>query len=119
MRICRSYTFESAHRLPHVPEGHKCGRLHGHSYRLELVLVGPLDAGGMVLDFAAVDAVAAPLVERLDHHYLNEVEGLENPTSENLCRWVWERLRARLPQLAAVRVSETGRSWAEWDGGAL
>lgn len=116
MKICRKYTFESAHRLPHVPPGHKCGRMHGHSYRLEVELSAPVSEDGMVLDFALVDDAVAPLVRRLDHCTLNEVAGLENPTSENLCLYVWRALRKPLPILSRVRVSETQRSWAEYAG---
>src|SRR5262245_62816978 len=82
--IFKDFTFEAAHRLPFVPDGHKCGRLHGHSFKVTLHVRGPIDAGsGWLMDFAELKEHFAPLHERLDHHYLNEIEGLENPTSEN------------------------------------
>ncbi|HEY0777329.1 MAG TPA: 6-carboxytetrahydropterin synthase QueD [Gemmatirosa sp.] len=106
--IWKEFTFEAAHRLPHVPEGHKCQRLHGHSFRVEVHVRGPL-AGreGWVMDFGDLKAAWAPLDAVLDHHYLNDVPGLENPTSEVIARWVWERLRPSLPGLARIVVRET------------
>ncbi|HUO51789.1 MAG TPA: 6-carboxytetrahydropterin synthase QueD [Gemmatimonadaceae bacterium] len=108
MEIFREFTFEAAHRLPNVPEGHKCARLHGHSFAMTVHVTGPVDArSGWVMDFADVAEQVRPLVERLDHRYLNDIEGLENPTSEVLARWVWERLAPRLPGLSAVTIRET------------
>jgi 6-pyruvoyltetrahydropterin/6-carboxytetrahydropterin synthase len=108
MEISKTFQIEAAHRLPNVPAGHKCARLHGHSFRIELVIDGPLDpALGWVVDFADISAAFAPLRERMDHHYLNEVEGLENPTSENLARYVYDALKPTLPLLHAVVVNET------------
>ena len=100
--------FESAHLLPNVPEGHKCRRLHGHSYVCRLTVRGPLDPqAGWVMDFAEVKAAAEPVREALDHRYLNEVEGLENPTAEYIAKWIWERLAPRLPGLVSVGLRET------------
>ena len=97
MDIFKVFTVEAAHRLPHVPEGHKCARLHGHSFRIELHLSGPVDPqAGWVMDFADVKAAFKPIYERLDHHYLNDIPGLENPTSERLAIWIWERLKPAL-----------------------
>ena len=108
MDVFKIVTFEAAHRLPRVPEGHKCGRLHGHSFRAEIHVGGEVDPQtGWVLDFADIKAAFAPLYERLDHHYLNEIEGLENPTSENLARWIWERLKPSLPGLRRIVLFET------------
>jgi len=108
MEIFREFGFEAAHRLPNVPPGHKCARLHGHSFRVELHARGVVAAeSGWVMDFARIKEAFAPLHERLDHHYLNEIEGLENPTSENLARWIWRRLRPALPELSAIVVRET------------
>src|SRR5882724_4350154 len=108
MEIFREFTFEAAHRLPHVPAGHKCGRLHGHSYRVQLHVSGPVDADkGWVMDFGDLKKAFEPLHELLDHHFLNEVEGLENPTSEVLARWLWRHLRPLLPSMTTVMVRET------------
>ncbi len=118
MRITQAFTFEAAHRLPNVPETHRCHRMHGHSYRVELQLDGAVDpASGFVVDFFDVESAFAPLLGRLDHHCLNEVEGLENPTAEIIAGWIWDRTKPALPQLSAVRVFETPQSWAEYDGG--
>lgn len=108
MEIFKEFTFEAAHRLPNVPPGHKCARLHGHSFRCEIHVCGPVDpAVGWVIDFADIKVAFAPLLQVLDHNYLNEVEGLSNPTSENLARWIWARLAPSLPCLSAVVVRET------------
>ena len=117
MEIFKTFTLESAHRLPNVPDGHKCARVHGHSFRVEIHVSGPVDPHlGWVMDFADVKAAFDPLFQRLDHHYLNDVPGLENPTSENLARWIWSELRPRLPLLAGVVVHETCTSGARYVG---
>lgn len=117
MEIFKEFTVEAAHRLPNVPPGHKCGRLHGHSFRIAIHVTGPIGGdSGWVLDFADIKAAFKPLEERLDHHYLNEVEGLENPTSEVLATWMWERLLPALPQLSAVVVRETCTSGCIYRG---
>jgi 6-pyruvoyltetrahydropterin/6-carboxytetrahydropterin synthase len=108
VEIYKLFTLEAAHRLPHVPEHHKCRRLHGHSFRVEIRVRGPVDpAAGWVQDFADIGRAFQPIYEQLDHHYLNEVPGLENPTSENLARWIWDRLQPSLPLLAEIAVRET------------
>ncbi len=117
MKITQAFTFEAAHRLPKVPESHRCHRMHGHSYRVELVLEGPVDPEtGFVVDFFDVEAAFGPLLLRLDHYCLNEVEGLENPTAENIAVWIWTRTKPVLPLLSAVRVFETADCWAEYEG---
>jgi 6-pyruvoyltetrahydropterin/6-carboxytetrahydropterin synthase len=116
MEIFREFTFEAAHRLPHVPDGHKCSRLHGHSYRVEVHVTGPVAGdSGWVMDFQDIKDAFAPLHNLLDHRYLNEVAGLENPTSENLARWIWGRLAATLP-LSQVSVRETCTSGCVYRG---
>jgi 6-pyruvoyltetrahydropterin/6-carboxytetrahydropterin synthase len=117
VEIFKAFTLECAHRLPNVPVGHKCARVHGHSFRVEIHVSGPVDEHlGWVMDFADVKAAFEPLYQQLDHHYLNEVPGLENPTSENLARWIWQQLMPRLPQLSAVVVHETCTSGARYTG---
>lgn len=117
MEIFKKFTFEAAHRLPNVPAGHKCGRLHGHSFRVELRLDGLIDpATGWVKDFADVKAAFQPFYDQLDHHYLNEVAGLENPTSEHIARWIWLRLKPHLPLLSEVIVHETCTAGAIYKG---
>lgn len=116
-RLVQEFRFEAAHRLPRVPEGHKCARLHGHSYRVEVAVRGPVDeTTGWYIDFYDLEAAFAPLHAQLDHYYLNEVEGLENPTSEVLARWIWVRLRPTLPGLCRVTVYETCDARAEYEG---
>jgi 6-pyruvoyltetrahydropterin/6-carboxytetrahydropterin synthase len=118
MDIFRAFTIEAAHRLPNVPVGHKCSRLHGHSFRIELHITGPVEAhSGWVMDFADVREAFQSTYDQLDHHYLNEVPGLENPTSENLARWIWQQMKPRLPLLAKIVVHETCTSGAVYDGG--
>lgn len=116
-RVFREFGFEAAHRLPRVPEGHKCARLHGHSFRVEVHVEGPLDPGlGWVMDFADLKAAWQPVHDALDHRYLNDVEGLENPTSENLASWIWERLaRGGLP-VSRIVVRETCTSGCVYEG---
>ena len=117
MRIYKELSFEAAHRLPNVPPGHKCARLHGHSYRVEVHVEGAVGSeSGWVMDFADIQAAFAPLHEQLDHYYLNEVEGLANPTAENLARWIWVRLEGRLPGLCEVVVRETCTSGVRYRG---
>ncbi len=108
LELRKTFQFEAAHLLPHLPESHKCRRLHGHSFQAEIVVEGEVDATlGWVMDYADISAAFRPLWEQLDHRYLNEVPGLENPTSENLAVWIWQRLKPALPQLAEVVVAET------------
>ena len=117
MDIFRVFQIEAAHRLPNVPEGHKCARLHGHSFRIEIHVSGPVGADtGWVMDFADLRQAFQPLFDQLDHQYLNDVDGLENPTSENLARWIWQRLAADLPQLSRVVVQETCNAGCVYTG---
>ena len=116
-RLERSYRFEAAHFLPKVPPGHKCARMHGHSYQIDVTIEGEIDPErGWVMDFAAIDEHAMPLVRQLDHQVLNEIDGLANPTSELLARWWWQRLAA-LAGLVEVGVSETPTSRCSYRGG--
>ena len=108
MRLFKEFSFEAAHLLPNVPDGHKCARLHGHSFQVRITIDGPVGASsGWVMDFADIKAAFRPLYDRLDHRYLNEIPGLENPTSEHIARWIWRELIPRLPALVEVEVRET------------
>jgi 6-pyruvoyltetrahydropterin/6-carboxytetrahydropterin synthase len=117
VRLVHEFRFEAAHRLPRVPKGHKCERLHGHSFKIELAIEGPVNPEtGWFLDYGDLWKLWTPLHDRLDHNYLNEIDGLENPTSENLARWIWERVKADLPSLAQVTVFETCDARCEYRG---
>jgi 6-pyruvoyltetrahydropterin/6-carboxytetrahydropterin synthase len=108
MDIFKVFGIEAAHRLPNLPATHKCHRLHGHSFQVEVHVSGALDpALGWVQDFADVGKAFQPLFDQLDHRYLNDIAGLENPTSENLARWIWARLKPALPGLSQIVVRET------------
>ena len=117
MDIFKVFTLEAAHRLPNVPEGHKCSRLHGHSFRVEVRVSGDLDPHtGWVMDYADIKQAFQPLYAQLDHHYLNDIAGLENPTSERLAVWIWEHLKPALPALSEIVVHETCTSGCRYRG---
>jgi 6-pyruvoyltetrahydropterin/6-carboxytetrahydropterin synthase len=117
VEIWKEFTFEAAHRLPNLPPEHKCHRLHGHSFKVQVFVEGPMDERlGWVQDFGDIKQAFKPLYDQLDHRYLNEVEGLDNPTSENLARWIWQRLRPRLEWLSKVVVCETCTSGCIYRG---
>jgi 6-pyruvoyltetrahydropterin/6-carboxytetrahydropterin synthase len=117
MEIFKVFTIEAAHRLPFVPSGHKCGRLHGHSFRIEVHIQGPVDPkSGWIIDFADIKGAFKAIEEQIDHNYLNEVEGLENPTSENIARWIWHKLKLSLPSLSRIVVRETCTSGCIYHG---
>jgi 6-pyruvoyltetrahydropterin/6-carboxytetrahydropterin synthase len=117
MDLFKVFHIEAAHRLPAVPAGHKCARLHGHSFRVEIHVSGEVDAGtGWVMDFADIKGAFAPVFDALDHRYLNDIEGLENPTSENLARWIWQHLKPSLPQLSRIVLHETCTSGCAYAG---
>lgn len=106
--IYKEFMFEAAHKLPHVPKGHKCGRLHGHSFLVRLYLCGKVDPHtGWIMDFSDVKTIFQPIYDQLDHHYLNDIEGLENPTSEVIAAWIWGKVKPLLPLLAKVEIKET------------
>jgi 6-pyruvoyltetrahydropterin/6-carboxytetrahydropterin synthase len=117
MDIFCAYPIEAARRLPNLPQDHPCTRLHGHSFRVEVRVSGEVDEeAGWVMDFADVDRAFQPLLNQLDHRCLNDIEGLENPTSENLARWLWPRLKPDLPGLVEIRIWETHRSGCAYRG---
>ena len=117
MEIFKEFSFEAAHRLPNLPEAHKCFRLHGDSFRARIYVEGPLDSElEWVQDFADIKTVFDPYFQLLDHNYLNEIEGLENPTSEVIAKWIWEKVRPDLPLLSKVVVQENCTCGAEYRG---
>ncbi len=117
MKISQAFRFEAAHRLPNVPQTHRCYRLHGHTYRVEIQLDGPVDPHtGFVADFLELEASVGKLLDQLDHRYLNEVPGLDNPSSENIAIWIFDRIKPGVPVLSSVRVYENEDCWAEYDG---
>jgi 6-pyruvoyltetrahydropterin/6-carboxytetrahydropterin synthase len=117
VEIFKTFTFEAAHSLPRVPPGHKCSRLHGHSYSVTVHVSGPVSqATGWVMDFADVSAAVRPILDRLDHQCLNDIDGLQNSTCENLARWIWERLKPGLPSLAKIVIHETDNSGCVYAG---
>jgi 6-pyruvoyltetrahydropterin/6-carboxytetrahydropterin synthase len=117
IRLSKQFHFEAAHDLPTFPEGHKCRRLHGHSFRFDVVVEGEVDpAIGYLIDYGDIKTVTEPIVKHLDHYYLNEIEGLSNSTSEMLAKWIWEHLKPKLPLLSAIIVYETCTSMCEYRG---
>jgi 6-pyruvoyltetrahydropterin/6-carboxytetrahydropterin synthase len=120
VELVKDFRFEAAHFLPNVPEGHKCRRTHGHSFRGEVAVRGPIDPRlGWVMDFADLKAAVEPLVHRLDHYLLNDIPGLENPTSEILAVWIWRELAGQLPLLTRVTIEETCTSRCHYFGASL
>jgi len=117
MEIFKRFTFEAAHRLPNVPEGHKCARLHGHSYSVEVHISGEPDSKqGWIMDFSDLAQVVNPVIRQLDHYYLHDINGLDNPTSEHIARWIWQKLEGDLPSLSKIVVSETCTSGCSYTG---
>ena len=118
VELVKEFRFESAHRLPNVPAGHKCARLHGHSFVCEVTVRGEVNPQtGWFIDYGDIAEAYEPLRLQLDHYYLNEIDGLENATSENLARWIWERLEGRLRGLYRITIRETCTSRCDYYGG--
>ena len=117
MELRKTLQIEAAHRLPNVPTGHKCARLHGHSWRIEVAIEGPVgNDTGWVMDYADLKAAFQPIHDQIDHNYLNEIPGLENPTSERLAVWLWNELKPRLPLLIELVIAETCTSRCVYRG---
>lgn len=117
VELVKDFRFEAAHYLPNLPDSHKCRRTHGHSFRGEIAVRGPIDPRiGWVIDFADLKRAIQPVIDRLDHYLLNEVEGLENPTSELLAVWIWEKLEPQLPGLVRITIEETCTSRCHYFG---
>ncbi len=107
LEVFKEYSFDSAHMLPNVPPNHKCARIHGHTFIVTIHVSGDLKGDyGWVEDYADISAVVKPIIERLDHQYLNDIKGLENPTSENLAQWIWAEVVGGLPGLSKIIVKE-------------
>jgi 6-pyruvoyltetrahydropterin/6-carboxytetrahydropterin synthase len=120
MELRKTFQFEAAHLLPRLPATHKCRRLHGHSFKVDIVVAGELDDRlGWVMDYADISEAFKPLWNKLDHRYLNEVPGLENPTSENIALWIWKKLKRKLPLLSEVVVAETCTAKCVYNGNGV
>ncbi len=118
MQIYKDFQFDAAHSLPHVPDTHKCKRIHGHTYRARIVLQGPVDSHhGWIEDFGDIKKICKPVIDQLDHYYLNEIPGLENPTAEVIAMWLWERIKPKMPALCEIHLMETPSSGCIYRGG--
>jgi 6-pyruvoyltetrahydropterin/6-carboxytetrahydropterin synthase len=117
MIIYKQFTFDSAHFLPAVPEGHKCGNMHGHTYMLTIFIEGqPKENSGWIIDYGDLKKQIKPVIEQLDHHLLNDIQGLENPTSENLSIWLWHKIKPLVPKLKRIELKETPSSGVIYEG---
>lgn len=117
IELVKDFRFEAAHFLPQVPEGHKCRRIHGHSFRGEVAVRGPIDPKiGWVMDFADLRRAIDPVIAEVDHYLLNDVAGLDNPTSELLAVWIWKRLAPVVPNLFRITIEETCTSRCHYYG---
>jgi|TARA_B110000305_G_C19278109_1_gene557875 6-pyruvoyltetrahydropterin/6-carboxytetrahydropterin synthase len=116
MKLFKEFTFEAAHKLPMVPKDHKCFQLHGHSFKVRVYVQGQVNEIGWVMDFSELKSICKPWIEKLDHSYLNDIQGLNNPTSENIAIWLWNNLITSLPQLSAIEIMETCNSGCLYSG---
>jgi 6-pyruvoyltetrahydropterin/6-carboxytetrahydropterin synthase len=118
LSLSKTFRFEAAHWLPTFPEGHKCRRMHGHSFRFDVVVEGEVDpAKGYLIDYGDIKKICDPIVKQLDHYCLNDIPGLENPTAEMISKWLWDHIKPQLPLLAKIIVNETCTSACEYRGG--
>ena len=117
MNVFKTFTIEAARSLPNLPDGHPCKNIHGHSFKITITVTGNVDnKTGFVMDFGDIDETFNPLLSKLDHSYLNNIEGLENPSSENVCQWIWERLAPSLPGLSQIDIKETDSTGCIYKG---
>jgi len=117
VRLTKDFSFEAAQTLPNVPPAHKCGKMHGHSFKIEISVEGEVDPScGWLYDHSRISRAMDPLLELLDHSYLNDIPGLENPTIENMCRWFWEKLEHQLPGLSEIVIHETPTARCSYKG---
>jgi 6-pyruvoyltetrahydropterin/6-carboxytetrahydropterin synthase len=115
--LARKFRFEASHSLSHLPDDHPCHNLHGHSYALEIEVSGEVDEdSGFLLDYAEIKKAVQPLLDNLDHKHLNDVDGLEKPTTELIARWLWNRIKPALPQLSRIAIQETPTTRCEYKG---
>ncbi len=118
VELRKTFQFEAAHSLPNLPTDHKCHRLHGHSFKVDVVMAGECDERlGWLMDYGEIGEAFDPILKQLDHHHLNEIDGLDNPTSENIARWIWNELKPCLPLLNAIEVAETCNARCLYRGG--
>jgi len=117
MNVFKTFTIEAARSLPNLPDGHPCKNIHGHSFKITITVTGNVDnKTGFVMDFGDIDETFNHLLSKLDHSYLNDIEGLENPSSENVCQWIWERLAPSLPGLSQIDIKETDSTGCIYKG---
>ena len=117
MNVFKTFTIEAARSLPNLPDGHPCKNIHGHSFKITITVTGNVDnKTGFVMDFGDIVETFNPLLSKLDHSYLNDIEGLENPSSENVCQWIWERLAPSLPGLSQIDIKETDSTGCIYQG---
>ncbi len=116
MKLFKDFTFEAAHMLPLVPNNHKCFQLHGHSFKARVYIQGPVTEMGWVMDFADLKKICQPFIDQLDHSYLNDISGLENPTSENIALWLWSRLKPQLQLICSIEIMETCNAGCRYNG---
>lgn len=117
MEIFKKFTFDSAHFLPRVPDGHKCKEMHGHTYHLTVFMEGePNKEFGWIIDFADIKKVIKPIIDSIDHKVLNNIDGLENPTCEEIAIWLWNKIKPELPLLSKIQLNETPTTGVIYEG---
>ena len=117
MNIYKIFNIESARSLPNLPDSHPCKNIHGHSFKIKITVSGKINkATGMVLDFNQIDEIFNPIHLLIDHKYLNDIKGLENPSSENLAIWIWKRLKPKLPTIIEIEIKETSETGCIYKG---
>jgi 6-pyruvoyltetrahydropterin/6-carboxytetrahydropterin synthase len=117
MEIYREFEFDAAHSLANLADGHKCRNLHGHTFTVIVYVSGPVGENtGWVMDYGEIKSICEPVIDQLDHSYLNDIPGLENPTSETIAVWLWNRIKQDIPELSMVEVKETASTGCRYTG---
>lgn len=117
MEIYKEFSFDSAHYLPNVPDGHKCKNMHGHTYRLKVFIKGKPDPSlGWIMDFKELKDIVGKVIDKLDHKLINDIEGLQNPTAENITLWIWNEIKPLLPLLNRIELYETPTTGVIYNG---